>query len=167
MLGTHLNIATFYYEPTIDCKKFETIKKNIFELDTKCEQFEGKHLYNTDYKAARVALGTLYYNFIIYCDDDANRRNILDLLKQNIVKTNELNTEKKRKLDNLNKIINDQNKKIASIDEEIEKNKNYDSVKKHRIIGSETLRKRSFVEYYIYIVLIIVFVIIQIILLVL
>ena len=164
MLGTHLNIETFY---SIDCASFVTTKKNIMNGTTKCKQFEEKHLYNTDYKVARETLGTLYYNFIIYCDGDGEREEILNLLKQNIVKTDEMNTDKKLKLDNLKQIINNQHKKIASIDEKIELNKNYDSVKKHRIIGSETLRKRSFVEYYIYIVLIIVFVIIQIILLVL
>ena len=161
MLGTHLNIETFMN----DCTKFDESKQALLtEHKNKCKLLEGKNHYNIDYKQARETLFSLYKEFYTLCTGD--KEAIIKALRVNINETNELNLEKKSKLDGLKKIIDDQNKDIVSIDKEIEKHKHYDAVKQHRILGSESLRKRSFTEYYIYIVLIIVFVIIQIILLV-
>lgn len=162
MLGTHLNIETFFN--ALDCSKFSDSKKALIEAQIKkCKRLQGENRYNIEYKQARETLLKLYMEYYTLCGD---KESILNILKDNIKETDRINKEKKEKLDSMKAIIDKQNKNLVSIDEDIEKQKHYDAVKQHRIIGSENLRKRSFVEYYIYIVLIIVIVLIQIILLV-
>lgn len=166
MLGTHLNIETFFN--ALDCSKFSDSKKALIDAQIKkCKRLQGENRYNIEYKQARETLLKLYMEYYTLCEDeDEDKVSILKTLKDNIKETDRINKEKKEKLDSMKAIIDKQNKNLVSIDEDIEKQKHYDAVKQHRIIGSENLRKRSFIEYYIYIVLIIVFVLIQIILLV-
>lgn len=149
----------------------------------KCDKYEGgdtsylgKHI---DYKTIRLKLWDTYNVKFVELTDAAAAaaavnqkkitcciKNLFNYMFDNIDKVSVSNTKKKTQINDLQILINDNNKEIQRLDKKIEEQKMYDEIKQSRIISSDKVRVSSITEYYIYIGLIVVFLLIQISLLV-
>jgi hypothetical protein len=155
----------------------------------KCDKYEGgdttylgKHIdyktirstlwdtYNTKFSTLKAEYGTTKGS----ADADKLKKktitccikNLFKYMFDNIDKVSVSNTKKKKQINDLQILINDNNKEIQRLDKKIEEQKMYDEIKQSRIISSDKVRVSSITEYYIYIGLIVVFLLIQISLLV-
>lgn len=129
-----------------------------------CKVYENvNYIGNINYKELRIKLWNNvyepYFKRITNCNKE---KEYFDYMLQEADELYELNGKKRENIKNLQVLINKQNTELMEFDKKISEHKNYNEIKQNRIINSAKVKSASFMEYYIFIILIVVFLVIQI-----